>query len=95
MLTDEQPCCLPCYEANFTHDCQSCGKRIGLECKDMSYKDMHWHEVRVVQFYLKMRSINRTPISLPGLLLLSEMQDVLGGEAIRRQEHVHLLRHLL
>ena len=38
------PCCVPCYEANFTHDCRACGLRIGLDSKDMSYKDTHWHE---------------------------------------------------
>ena len=41
----EHPCCLDCYEKKFTHDCQKCGKRIGVEDKDMAYKEMHWHEV--------------------------------------------------
>lgn len=38
------PCCVPCYEQNFTHMCRRCGGRIGLDSKDMSYKDTHWHE---------------------------------------------------
>ena len=47
VLTDDHPCCIPCYEQNFTHNCSSCQKRIGLDSKDMSYKDMHWHEVKL------------------------------------------------
>ena len=46
VLTDEHPCCVPCYEQNFTHSCQLCQKPIGLDSTDMSYKDMHWHQVR-------------------------------------------------
>ena len=45
VLTDEHPCCVPCYEQNFTHSCQLCQKPIGLDSTDMSYKDMHWHQV--------------------------------------------------
>jgi len=44
VLTDEHPCCIPCYEQNFTHNCRVCERRIGLDSKDMSYKDLHWHE---------------------------------------------------
>jgi len=44
VLTDEHPCCIPCYEQNFTHTCRVCERRIGLDSKDMSYKDLHWHE---------------------------------------------------
>lgn len=44
VLTDEHPCCIPCYEQNFTHACRVCERRIGLDSKDMSYKDLHWHE---------------------------------------------------
>ncbi len=44
VLTDEHPCCIPCYEQNFTHVCRVCERRIGLDSKDMSYKDLHWHE---------------------------------------------------
>ena len=44
VLTDEHPCCIPCYEQNFTHTCRVCDRRIGLDSKDMSYKDLHWHE---------------------------------------------------
>ena len=44
VLTDEHPCCIPCYEQNFTHTCRVCDRQIGLDSKDMSYKDLHWHE---------------------------------------------------
>ena len=44
VLTDDHPCCIPCYEQNFTHKCSCCQTRIGLDSKDMSYKEMHWHE---------------------------------------------------
>ena len=44
IFTDEHPCCIPCYEQNFTHNCRVCERRIGLDSKDMSYKDLHWHE---------------------------------------------------
>ncbi|XP_040574172.1 prickle planar cell polarity protein 3-A [Lepeophtheirus salmonis] len=43
-LTDDHPCCLSCFEQNFTHVCINCEKVIGLDSKDMSYKDNHWHE---------------------------------------------------
>ena len=44
VLTDDHPCCIPCYEQNFTHKCSCCQTRIGLDSKDMSYQDLHWHE---------------------------------------------------
>lgn len=44
VLTDDHPCCVPCYEQTFTHSCRVCERRIGLDSKDMSYKDLHWHE---------------------------------------------------
>lgn len=44
VLTDQHPTCISCYEANFASTCSLCNKMIGLESKDMSYKDLHWHE---------------------------------------------------
>ena len=44
VLTDLRPTCISCYETHFTSKCQSCGKLIGLDCRDVSYKDLHWHE---------------------------------------------------
>ena len=44
VLTDLRPTCITCYESHFASKCQSCGKMIGLECRDVSYKDLHWHE---------------------------------------------------
>ena len=39
-----RPCCVPCYELKFTHECRLCGKKIGLDSRDISYNDTHWHE---------------------------------------------------
>ncbi|XP_049596889.1 four and a half LIM domains protein 5 [Syngnathus scovelli] len=36
--------CTKCYESLFANCCQSCAKPIGANCKDLSYKDRHWHE---------------------------------------------------
>jgi len=44
VLTDDHPTCLPCYQSNFTHNCTGCSQPIGLDSRDVSYKDMHWHE---------------------------------------------------
>ncbi len=38
VLTDDHPCCIHCYENHFTNMCNVCETKIGLDCKDMSYK---------------------------------------------------------
>merc|ERR1712179_488625 len=32
------------FEAMFCHNCDECGKIIGIDSKDLSYKEKHWHE---------------------------------------------------
>uniref|UniRef100_A0AC11DGR7 Uncharacterized protein n=1 Tax=Ovis aries TaxID=9940 RepID=A0AC11DGR7_SHEEP len=44
VLREEQPYCVACFEALFASTCEECGKLIGCDCKDLSYKDRHWHE---------------------------------------------------
>ncbi|KAI3384601.1 hypothetical protein SNEBB_000082 [Seison nebaliae] len=44
IVKDEKPYCLECYENNFANVCEACGKKIGTQSKDLSYKEKHWHE---------------------------------------------------
>ncbi|XP_070568581.1 four and a half LIM domains protein 2-like isoform X1 [Ptychodera flava] len=44
ILRDEHPYCIKCYEDVFANTCEECGKKIGTDFKDLSYKDRHWHE---------------------------------------------------
>ncbi|KAI1722433.1 LIM domain-containing protein [Ditylenchus destructor] len=44
ILRDEHPYCIKCYEEIFANTCDECGKHIGIDSKDLSYKDKHWHE---------------------------------------------------
>merc|ERR550532_955048 len=44
VLRDDHPYCIKCYENVFANNCDECGKIIGIESKDLSYKEKHWHE---------------------------------------------------
>ncbi|XP_071455620.1 prickle planar cell polarity protein 3 isoform X4 [Hetaerina americana] len=44
VLRDEHPYCVRCYESVFANLCEQCNKTIGIDSKDLSYKDKHWHE---------------------------------------------------
>nr|XP_021187963.2 paxillin isoform X1 [Helicoverpa armigera] len=44
VLRDEHPYCIKCYESVFANGCEECNKTIGIDSKDLSYKDKHWHE---------------------------------------------------
>ncbi|XP_076177255.1 four and a half LIM domains protein limpet isoform X3 [Ptiloglossa arizonensis] len=44
VLRDEHPYCIKCYESVFANGCEECNKIIGIDSKDLSYKDKHWHE---------------------------------------------------
>ncbi|VVC88527.1 unnamed protein product [Leptidea sinapis] len=44
VLRDENPYCIKCYENAFANGCEECNKTIGIDSKDLSYKDKHWHE---------------------------------------------------
>ncbi|KAL3124423.1 hypothetical protein niasHT_007706 [Heterodera trifolii] len=44
ILRDDHPYCIKCYEEIFANVCDECQKHIGIDSKDLSYKDKHWHE---------------------------------------------------
>ncbi|XP_044742918.1 four and a half LIM domains protein 2-like isoform X2 [Chrysoperla carnea] len=44
VLRDDHPYCVACYESVFANACEECSKTIGIDSKDLSYKDKHWHE---------------------------------------------------
>ncbi|XP_075232744.1 four and a half LIM domains protein limpet isoform X8 [Lycorma delicatula] len=44
VLRDDHPYCIKCYESVFANPCEECNKIIGIDSKDLSYKDKHWHE---------------------------------------------------
>ncbi|ETE73873.1 Four and a half LIM domains protein 2 [Ophiophagus hannah] len=44
ILKEESPYCIKCYESLYSNTCEECKKPIGCDCKDLSYKDRHWHE---------------------------------------------------
>ncbi|KAF6017650.1 hypothetical protein EB796_024047 [Bugula neritina] len=44
VLRDDKATCLKCYETKFANKCQKCKTAIGTGCKDVTYKDEHYHE---------------------------------------------------
>lgn len=44
ILRDDQPYCKKCYESLFANVCESCKTPITTDFKDLSYKDLHWHD---------------------------------------------------
>jgi len=44
VLREDHPFCIKCYENVFANNCDECGKVIGIDSKDLSYKEKHWHE---------------------------------------------------
>jgi len=44
VLREDHPYCIKCYENVFANTCDECGKIIGIDSKDLSYKEKHWHE---------------------------------------------------
>uniref|UniRef100_A0A2K5DZT1 Four and a half LIM domains 2 n=2 Tax=Platyrrhini TaxID=9479 RepID=A0A2K5DZT1_AOTNA len=44
ILREDSPYCVACFETQYANTCEECGKPIGCDCKDLSYKDRHWHE---------------------------------------------------
>ncbi|XP_076331853.1 four and a half LIM domains protein 3-like isoform X3 [Tachypleus tridentatus] len=44
VLRDEHPFCVRCYEQVYANTCDQCNKIIGIDSKDLSYKEKHWHE---------------------------------------------------
>lgn len=44
VLRDDSPICMQCYESTFANTCSECERAIGVDTKDLAYKDRHWHE---------------------------------------------------
>ncbi|XP_074604751.1 four and a half LIM domains protein limpet isoform X2 [Brevipalpus obovatus] len=44
VLRDDKPYCIKCYELHYANKCEDCNEIIGINSKDLSYKDRHWHE---------------------------------------------------
>ncbi|TRY89336.1 hypothetical protein DNTS_003605 [Danionella cerebrum] len=44
ILKEDTQYCTKCYENLFANCCEVCSLPIGCNCKDLSYKDRHWHE---------------------------------------------------
>ncbi|KFD51657.1 hypothetical protein M514_07536, partial [Trichuris suis] len=44
ILRDDHPHCVKCYEELFANTCDECHKAIGIDSKDLTYKEKHWHE---------------------------------------------------
>uniref|UniRef100_A0A667XT55 Four and a half LIM domains 5 n=1 Tax=Myripristis murdjan TaxID=586833 RepID=A0A667XT55_9TELE len=44
IMKEDTQYCTKCYENLFANCCEDCSLPIGCNCKDLSYKDRHWHE---------------------------------------------------
>lgn len=44
VLKEEKPLCIVCYEQNIANICEDCKEPIGVNTRDLSYKDKHWHD---------------------------------------------------
>jgi hypothetical protein len=44
VLREDHPFCIKCYEQVHANVCEECTKPIGIDSKDLSYKEKHWHE---------------------------------------------------
>ena len=88
VLRDGNPICLNCYEGHFANQCSDCAKPIGIEGRDLAYKDRHWHEVKYtlklpsfsLSLYVTVLFIIMIAILLciAGLFLMQFMQDEFG-----------------
>ncbi|XP_061899765.1 four and a half LIM domains protein 2-like [Entelurus aequoreus] len=44
ILKEERPHCIKCYETLCCNNCVACHKLIGHTSKDVTFKDLHWHD---------------------------------------------------
>uniref|UniRef100_A0A8D3EGF1 Four and a half LIM domains 5 n=1 Tax=Scophthalmus maximus TaxID=52904 RepID=A0A8D3EGF1_SCOMX len=44
IMKEDTQYCTKCYENLFANCCEECSLAIGCNCKDLSYKDRHWHD---------------------------------------------------
>ncbi|KAK2702965.1 prickle planar cell polarity protein 3-A-like isoform X2 [Artemia franciscana] len=59
VLRDEHPYCVKCYEMNFANTCDECNKLIGIDSKDLSYKERHWHEACFLCFKCRVSLVDK------------------------------------
>ncbi|ROT72729.1 Four and a half LIM domains protein 2 [Penaeus vannamei] len=71
VLKDDHPYCIKCYEAVFANTCEDCNTTIGIDSKDLSYKDKHWHE--------KCFLCNKCQVSLVDKQFGSKMDKIFCG----------------
>lgn len=71
VLKDDHPYCIKCYEAVFANSCDDCTSVIGIDSKDLSYKDKHWHE--------KCFLCNKCQVSLVDKQFGSKMDKIFCG----------------
>ncbi|XP_071549330.1 prickle planar cell polarity protein 3-A isoform X2 [Panulirus ornatus] len=71
VLKDDHPYCIKCYEAVFANSCEDCSTVIGIDSKDLSYKDKHWHE--------KCFLCNKCQVSLVDKQFGSKMDKIFCG----------------
>ncbi|KAK8372845.1 hypothetical protein O3P69_019948 [Scylla paramamosain] len=71
VLKDDHPYCIKCYEAVFANSCDDCNTVIGIDSKDLSYKEKHWHE--------KCFLCNKCQVSLVDKQFGSKMDKIFCG----------------
>lgn len=59
VLRDGNPVCLKCYEEHFANTCADCQKPIGIEGRDLAYKEKHWHEACFLCALCKMSLVDK------------------------------------
>ncbi|XP_067140227.1 four and a half LIM domains protein 1-like [Centruroides vittatus] len=59
VMKKENPYCVRCFERTYSNICDECGRKIGVDSKDLSYKDKHWHESCFVCFKCQDQLINK------------------------------------
>ncbi|OQV12122.1 Four and a half LIM domains protein 2 [Hypsibius exemplaris] len=59
VLRDKNPICLKCYEGSYANQCTGCQRPIGIEGRDLAYKDRHWHEACFLCNLCKMSLVDK------------------------------------
>ncbi|XP_034483973.1 prickle planar cell polarity protein 3-like isoform X2 [Drosophila innubila] len=59
VIRDDHPYCIKCYENVFANTCEECNKIIGIDSKDLSYKDKHWHEACFLCFKCNLNLVDK------------------------------------
>ncbi|XP_054261787.1 four and a half LIM domains protein 3 isoform X4 [Macrosteles quadrilineatus] len=77
VLRDEHPYCVKCYESVFANGCEECNKIIGIDSKDLSYKDKHWHEACFL--------CNKCRVSLVDKQFGSKLEKIFCGNCYDQQ----------